>query len=91
MKCQSIRITRRQVGDREFDSIRIVINDLHLSADLVDDRQIRSAKKLSDEHQCWFMYDDHNAERVRNALGIKPGFSVDFDEQCMKKELGMEK
>lgn len=70
MRAQGIRITRRQVGERTFDSIRIVINDIHLSCDLVDDRQIRSARKIADEDGCWFEYDEHNAERVRNALGI---------------------
>lgn len=71
MRCQGVRIKRRQVGNREFDSIQVCIADLHLSADLVSDMQIRAAKKLADEHQCWFQYDEHNAPRVRVALGIE--------------------
>lgn len=72
MKATGIRIKRRQVGGREFDSIQVHICDLHLSADLVSDMQIKAAKRLADDHQCWFEYDEHNAERVRSVLGIKP-------------------
>ena len=71
MKATGVRIKRRQVGRREFDSIQVTICDLHLSADLVDDSQIKAAKHLADEHQCWFMYDEHNAKRVREVLGIR--------------------
>jgi hypothetical protein len=71
MRANSVRIKRRQVGAREFDSIQVCIADLHLSADLVSDMQIKAAKRLADEHQCWFQYDEHNAPRVRAVLGIK--------------------
>lgn len=70
MKCQGIWIKRCQVGAREFDSIRVCIADLHLSADLVSDAQIKKAKSLADDHQCWLEYDEHNAPRVRAVLGI---------------------
>lgn len=70
MRATGVRIKRRQLGQREFDSIQVAICDLHLSADLVDDLQIKAAKRLADEHQCWFEYDDHNAPRVRKVLGI---------------------
>ena len=70
MKATSVRIKRRQVGAREFDSIQVAICDLHLSADLVDDSQIKAAKRLADDHQCWFQYDEDNAPRVRKVLGI---------------------
>lgn len=70
MRVTSVRIRRRQVGDREFDSITVAICDLHLSADLMDNRQIKQARKLADEHGAWFEYDEANAERVRAVLGI---------------------
>lgn len=70
MRAAGVRIRRRQVGAREFDSIQVCICDLHLSADLVSDVQIKAAKRLADAHQCWFEYDEHNAPRVRAALGI---------------------
>lgn len=70
MRVTSVRIRRRQVGNREFDSITISLCDLHLSCDLMDDRQIKNARKLADEHGAWFEYDEANAERVRSVLGI---------------------
>lgn len=71
MKCQVIKIVRRQIGPREVDVIRVVINDLHLSADLVHASQIRAAKRLADDHQCAFLYDESTAPQVREVLGIK--------------------
>lgn len=70
MRVTNVRIRRRQVGNREFDSITISLCDLHLSCDLMDDRQIKNARKLADEHGAWFEYDEANAERVRSVLGI---------------------
>lgn len=55
---------------RKFNQVRVVIGDLHLTCDLTSDRQIRLAKRLADSHQASFMYDDKNAERVREVLGI---------------------
>lgn len=71
MKCQVIKIVRRQIGPHEVDLIRVVINDLHLSADLVHPSQIKAAKRLAEDHQCAFLYDECTAPQVRKALGIK--------------------
>lgn len=63
-----VRISRRQVGQREFDGITVVISDLHLNCDLRSDRDIRLAHRLAENHQAAFIYDPVNAERVRKAL-----------------------
>ena len=70
MKAVSVRIARRATTAREYDAITIVIGDLRLSCDLTSDREIRMAKKLADDHQAAFIFDDANAERVKTALGF---------------------
>ena len=69
MKAVSVRVARRATTAREYDAITVVIGDLRLSCDLTSDREIRMAKKLADEHQADFIFDDANAERVKTALG----------------------
>ena len=70
MKAVKVKIQRRATTEREWDAICVVICDLHLSCDLVSDRQIKLAKALADDHQATFSYDDVNANRVRSVLGI---------------------
>ena len=70
MKAVTVRVERRVTAVREYDAITVVIGDLHLSCDLMCDRQIKLAKKLADDHQAAFLFDDANAERVRAALGM---------------------
>ena len=70
MRAVQVKIQRRATTAREYDAITVVIGDLRLSCDLTSDREIRMAKKLADDHQAAFMYDEANAGRVRAALGI---------------------
>ena len=65
-----VKVEKMETTTRKFNQIRVVVSDLHLTCDLVTDRQIRLAKRLADSHQASFMYDDTNAERVREVLGI---------------------
>lgn len=71
LRAVQVRIHRRQVGEREYDAITVLIADLNLSCDLVCDRQIRLAHELAIQHQATFMYDDANAERVKTALAAR--------------------
>lgn len=71
MRVNFVKIKRKQLGDRVFDAITICICDLHFSCDLMDDRQIKLARRLADDQGAWFAYDDHNAERVRRVLGVR--------------------
>lgn len=50
MKPTAIRIHRQSNTAREYDAIQVVLADLHLSCDLVSDRQISLAKRLADEN-----------------------------------------
>lgn len=72
-RAASVRIQRRQIGEKEVDQVRVCISDLHLSCDITGDGVIRQAKRLAESHQAYFMYDEHNAERVCRVLGIAPG------------------
>ena len=65
-----VKVEKMETTTRKFNQIRVVLGDLHLTCDLVADRQIRLAKRIADSHQASFMYDDANAERVREVLGI---------------------
>ena len=69
MRAVQVKVQRLQTSSREYDAVTVVICDLHLRCDAVDDRTIRQAKRLADEHQAAFMYDDACADRVRAALG----------------------
>ncbi len=62
---------KRIVGDGggTYDRIRVCIADLHLSSDLVNDRQIRLAAKLAESHGVTLQADASNARRVAAALG----------------------
>jgi len=51
---KSVLIHTASTTTREYDAIRFVIADLHLSCDLVSDRQIRIAKKLAEQHGATF-------------------------------------
>ena len=71
MRANQVKIQRVATAAREYDAITVVIGGLHLRCDAVDGRTIRLAKKLADDHEAWFFYDDATAEKVRNALGIE--------------------
>ena len=64
----SVKVQRVATTSREYDAITVCIGDLHLRCDAIDDRSIRLAKRLADDHQAWFMVDDATADRVRAAL-----------------------
>jgi hypothetical protein len=70
-----VTIKNRQVGDRIFNSIRLDMGGLPMHCDLNDgitgEGQIRKAKRIADDHQAFFMYDEINAERCRKVLGIE--------------------
>jgi len=67
-----VKVCRRiSASGHEYDAIKVVIGDLHMSCDAIDDRSIRLAKRLADSHGATFFYDDATAERVRAAIGIK--------------------
>lgn len=70
IKAVQVKIQRRATTAREYDAVTVIIGDLHLSCDLTNDREIRLAKKLADDHQAAFMFDDENSARVRAAIGI---------------------
>ena len=70
MKAVIVRVARRATTVREYDAIIVVLGDLHLACDLVSDRQIKLAKKIADDHEAAFVFDDANAERVRTVLGM---------------------
>lgn len=64
----SISIRRRQYSNGEVDQIEVVMADLHLSAYLSSDREIRLAKRLADAWGLTVYWDDANAERCHAAL-----------------------
>ena len=71
MNAHKVTVQRVATSAREYDAVTVVIGDLHLRCDAVDDRTIRLARRLADEHGATFMYDEATADRVRNALGIQ--------------------
>lgn len=50
-----VRIAVRAVGTREYNSITVVIGDLHLRCDITCDRDIRQAYRLAINHGCRFV------------------------------------
>ena len=70
MRAHQVKVQRVATAAREYDAITVVIGDLHLRCDAHDDRSIRLARRLADDHGATFMYDDATADRVRAALGI---------------------
>lgn len=68
IQAQKVSVKNVQVGDRIFDQIRVSIADMLLTCDLTDDRQIRLAYTLAQDHGATFIWDDHNDERVSAAL-----------------------
>ena len=63
-----IRIRRASTTARDYVAIQVVIADLHLSCDLVDDRQIGLAKALADDHGIPLDVAPEFEERVARAL-----------------------
>lgn len=64
----AIRIHRAATSSREYDCITVVISDLHLSCDLVSERQIRLADGLARSHGLELRVDPELRERVEVAL-----------------------
>lgn len=71
MRPVQVQIKRVQVGERTYDAVRVWVGNLLLSCDVVSDRTIKDAKAFADETGATFMYDDANAQRCREVLGIK--------------------
>jgi len=63
-----VRIHNLATSTRTYAAVTIVIADLHLSADLVSDRQIRLAKTISESHGASFVVSDMLKDRVDAAL-----------------------
>lgn len=61
-------LRRQEIRGTEVDRVTVLIGDLRLSGELFNDRQIRLARRLADDHEAWFMYDDAIADRVKQAL-----------------------
>lgn len=70
MRAHQVKVQRVATAAREYDAITVVIGDLHLRCDAHDDRSIRLARRLADDHGAAFMYDNATAERVRDALNL---------------------
>lgn len=64
----SIKRIPADAGKPAYDQLRVCLADLHLRCDVIDDRTIRLAKALAEDHGCSLEVDEHNAERVRRAL-----------------------
>lgn len=71
IKAHQVKVHRVATATREYDAITVAIGDLHLRCDAVDDRTIRMARRLAEDHKAYFTHDDATAMRVRAALGIK--------------------
>ena len=69
MKAHQVKVHRVATSAREYDAVTVVIGDLHLRCDAVDDRTIRLARRLAEDHGAAFMYDAATADRVRQACG----------------------
>ena len=65
----TIRIERAETSGRQYDRITVVIGDLHLHADLTDNRQIRLAQRLADSHGVALQVGPGLGARVAEALG----------------------
>lgn len=66
----AIRIHRKQVGERTFDAITVILSDLHLSCDAVNDRHIRCAACLATASGVALHVSSELKERVGQALGV---------------------
>lgn len=64
----SIKRIPADAGKPAYDQLRVVLADLHLRCDVLDDRTIRLAKRLADDHGCAFDVDEPNTDRVQRAL-----------------------
>lgn len=71
MNIAQVHIKRVQVGAREYDAVRLWINGMAFQCDVVSDSTIRQAKEIADSTGATFMYDEPNAARCREVLGIK--------------------
>lgn len=68
-RVRRVQIRRVSTTRREYDAIVVHLADLRLSADLVDDRQIRLAHRLAHSHGTTLDVAPELQERVTNALG----------------------
>ncbi|WP_440984942.1 hypothetical protein ACQHIH_16150 [Xanthomonas sontii] len=68
-RVKSVQVRRMQTTTKTWDCIRIFVADCWYSADLVCDRDIRTARRLADNHGAYFGWDDANADRVKKVLG----------------------
>ena len=69
IKATQIHIHRAESRHTEYDEMTVVIADLYLYATISDDRQIRLAKRLADEHGAAFVVSEPLKARVKQALG----------------------
>lgn len=63
-----VRIGRCGTSGGDYDCIEVTLADLHLRCDLVNDRQIRLAKRLALDHGAAFVVAPDFRERVEAAL-----------------------
>ena len=70
MKAHLVKIQRVATAAREYDAVTVYVGDLRLRCDAIDDRTIRLARRLAEDCGATFMYDEHNAARVRAACAI---------------------
>jgi hypothetical protein len=63
-----VRIHRAANTARTYDAITVYVADLQLSCDLVNDRQIRLARRLATSHGAALQVAPELEERVRAAL-----------------------
>lgn len=68
-RVKSVEVRRMQTATKTWDCIRIFVADCWYYADLVCDRDIRTARRLADNHGAYFGWDDANADRVKKVLG----------------------
>lgn len=50
-----VRVHRKATAVREYDAITVCIGDLHLSCDLVSERQFALARRLAEDQGCEFV------------------------------------
>lgn len=68
----SVRLTRITTTSRAYDAVRVVVADLHLSAELVGDTQIQLARELAVSHGRELETSHpHLAERMARALAME--------------------
>ena len=68
MRIVKVRIHRAATTSREYDAITVHVGGLGLSADIVNDRQIRQAKHLAESHEATWQVSPELQSRVDAAL-----------------------